>query len=199
MLPTDPTFSPPFRTLETQRLSIRIDAESDYIKAFHTLSNNVLKTHFGITTEEELQTQKNKVIGGLTTYRTSLVFFHFIERSLDKVIGSFAFHNWYPRDSRSEIGYTMASDEYKNKGYMKEAFGTIINFGFEAMNLNRIEAFIHPDNQPSRRLVEQAGFLSEGHLHERYFHDGALGDALVYALLKKNHIQQPLEQISDKS
>jgi [ribosomal protein S5]-alanine N-acetyltransferase len=187
MLPTDPAFSAPTRTLETERLTIRITTEAEYVKAFKTLSDAELKLAFGISTEQELQTQKNKVLGGLSTYRTTVVFFHLLERNLNKVIGSFAFHNWYPIHNRSEIGYAMVAEEFYNQGYMKEAFSPIISFGFEVMKLNRMEAFINPENLASKKLVERAGFSQEGHLYERYNYEGILSDAIVYALLRKNY------------
>jgi ribosomal-protein-alanine N-acetyltransferase len=186
MLPTDPPFIPQAPTLETARLSLRIDTHEQYVHKFRSLADDELKSHFGITSDEELMVQKDKVRGGLTTYRTSLLYFHLIERSMEKVIGSFAFHNWYPIHRRSEIGYAMIAPGYMNLGYMREALPPMIAFGFEQMNLNRIEAFIHPENTASRKLVKRAGFRQEGWLHEHYCKDGVVGDSLVYGLLQKD-------------
>ncbi len=146
-----------------------------------------IRRRYGITTEEELALQKGKVAGGLSTYRTSVLFFHLVEKQLDSVIGSFSFHNWYPAHRRSEIGYAVTERALMSKGYMREAIGPIIAFGFEAMGLNRIEAFIHPDNEPSRKLVMRAGFQQEGWLHEHYCKDGITGDSLVYGLLARDY------------
>ena len=187
MLPPDPLFKPKIKTLETARLSIRIDTLEDYVHQFRTCSDEALKAQFGIVTDEELTTQKQKIQGGLTTYRTSVVFFHLKERSLNKVIGSFAFHNWYPMHRRSEIGYAMSAEDYKGKGYMSEAIAPIVTFGFEAMALNRMEAFIGPQNMPSRKLAERIGFKQEGCLQEHFCKDGVVGDSLVYGLLRKDY------------
>lgn len=187
MLPSDPPFEPTIKTLETVRLSIRIDTAESYVRMFRTGSDAAIKQYFGIATDEELLKQKEKVQGGLCTYRTSLVFFHLIERTLDQVIGNFAFHNWYPVHRRSEIGYAMSADAHKNKGYMREAIQPIVAFGFTEMALNRIEAFIHPQNIPSRQLVERMGFQQEGWLREHYCNDGVIGDSLVYGLLLKDY------------
>lgn len=190
MLPSDPIFKPAVKTLETERLSIRIDTVEDYVQMFKTSDDDTLKECFGIRTDEDLRKQKDKVFGGLTTYRTSVVFFHLRERSIDKVIGNFAFHNWFPMHRRSEIGYMMAGDEYKNQGYMREAIAPIIAFGFEAMELNRIEAFVHPDNTASKKLVERLGFQQEGWLREHYAADGVVGDSLVFGLLRSEYLNR---------
>jgi ribosomal-protein-alanine N-acetyltransferase len=187
MLPTDPPFKPAIKMLETARLSIRIDTVEEYMHLFKTLTDAELKEYFGIRTDEELGKQKDKVSGGFTTYRTNMVFFHLIERASGMVVGSFAFHNWLPMHRRSEIGYAMLGDEYKNKGYMREAIAAIVAYGFEAMDLNRMEAFIHPDNTASRKLVERVGFQQEGHLKEHYAADGVIGDSLVYGLLRSEY------------
>lgn len=187
MLPSDPLFKPSVKTLETDRLSIRIDTVEDYVQAFHTKGDDELKMYFGITTDALLQTQRNKVFCGLTTYRTSVVFFHLIERASNAVIGSIAFHNWYPVHRRSEIGYAMGGESHKGKGFMSEAIGPVIAFGFEEMDLNRIEAFIHPQNVASLKLVERIGFRQEGWLHEHHCVDGAPGDSLVFGLLRKDY------------
>jgi ribosomal-protein-alanine N-acetyltransferase len=84
---------------------------------------------------------------------------------------------------RSEIGYDIRKEEDKNKGYMKEAMKAILTYGFEQMGLNRVEAFIGPNNKPSRRLVESYGFVIEGQLREHFCYNDVLQDSVVYSLL----------------
>ena len=175
------------KMLETPRLRIRIDTEEAYVHAFKTGSDEWLKDYFGLASDEELASQKKKVEGGMSTYRTTVLFCHLIEKEQNVVVGSFAYHNWYPMHSRSEIGYNMKSDEYKNRGFMKEALPVMIRYGFEVMDLNRIEAFIHPENIPSRKLVEGMHFKQEGWLRQHYCMNGAMGDSLVYGLLQEDY------------
>ena len=63
----------------------------------------------------------------------------------------------------------------------------ILVFGFEAMDLNRMEAFIDPQNTASRKLVERAGFHHEACLPQRYCYDGIASDAMLYGLLRKDY------------
>lgn len=187
MLPSELPFAIPSTALETPRLILRIDTEEMYTDAFRTKPDAYLKEHFGIAGEAALQLQKEKIRGGLTTYRSSVLFFHLVEKSGGIVVGNFAFHNWYPAHSRAELGYAMADEAYKNKGFMREALPSIIAFGFEALALNRMEAFIHPENLPSRKLVEAAGFTIEGRLLDHYCNDGIMGDSMLYRLLRKEY------------
>jgi len=83
------------------------------------------------------------------------------------VIGSCGFHNWIKNHERSEIGYEIHK-QYQNQGYMSEAIKKVINYGFQEMNLNRIEALIDPMNENSIRIVTKNGFKQEGILRGHY-------------------------------
>lgn len=85
---------------------------------------------------------------------------------------------------------------------MKEALPYIIDYGFDRMNLHRIEAMVGPDNQASLRLVKGLGFVEEGLLREHYFIDGKFYDSLVFSLLKKEYnprkrITTPQEKVQN--
>lgn len=175
--------------LETERLWLRITPAEDYLRFYTTNTDKVIMEHFGLTTEEQLEIEKNKVKGGMTTYRTSFLFFHLIEKQNNRVIGNVGYHNWYKIHSRSEIGYGMLSEADKDKGFMREALRPIIEYGFQEMNLNRIEAFISPTNTASRKLVTGVGFKEEGLLKQHYCVNEQIGDSLVYGLLRGEYYQ----------
>ncbi len=178
-------FQPPVAELLTPRLRIRIDSEESYIAMFHTTPDAELQAWCGFATAGELAVQRVKVEGGLSNYRSSTVFFHLIETTTQEVIGNIAFHNWYQIHRRSELGYAMNADRWKGQGFMKEALPAVLRFGFEEMDLNRIEAFISPENTASRRLVEANHFRLEGELRQHYVHGGRADNSLVYGLLRE--------------
>jgi [ribosomal protein S5]-alanine N-acetyltransferase len=145
--------------------------------------------YFGFLNTEELEAEKAKVKGGLCTYRTSVVFFHLIEKATHEVLGSFAFHNWFKIHSRSEIGYALKKEAYKNRGFMKEAMVPILDYGFNNLKINRMEAYIGPNNIASQKVVLRQGFRQEGILKEHYNKDGEIQDSVLFALLKKDYLQ----------
>jgi len=79
----------------------------------------------------------------------------------------------------------LNQDKYKGRGYMKEAMLPILNYGFESMSLQRIEALISPDNEPSLKLIKRFGFTQEGYLREHYMNDNKLDDSIIFSLLKR--------------
>ena len=142
------------QTLETERLLLKVLQLKDILHLFEHYSQQEVMSLYGLQTDKEYEQEKYKCENGFTTYRTDLVIFLLVEKATKTTIGRCSFHNYFPDHRRTEIGYAMANDMYKNKGYMREAIPRILDYGFNEMNLNRIEAFISPTNAASLRLVE---------------------------------------------
>jgi ribosomal-protein-alanine N-acetyltransferase len=66
---------------------------------------------------------------------------------------------------------------------MTEALRVMTTHCFEMLKLHRLEAACLPENTPSRRLLVQAGFRSEGVLREYLKIDGVWRDHQLYARL----------------
>ena len=66
------------------------------------------------------------------------------------------------------IGYWI-DQEFANRGYTTRAIEILTRFGFDQLGLHRIEINIRPENAPSRRVAEKAGYLLEG-TRARYLH-----------------------------
>ncbi|MFZ6873982.1 GNAT family N-acetyltransferase [Undibacterium sp. Di27W] len=86
---------------------------------------------------------------------------------------------------RAEIGYDMDSS-FWGQAYMHEALVALLDYGFSEMNLNRIEADIHPDNLGSAKTLERLGFIREGYLRERWIIEGAVSDSALFGLLRSD-------------
>lgn len=107
-----------------------------------------------------------------------------MSKDLDKVIGTCGYHNYIKKSSRIEIGYELGRPYWGN-GYAIEAVKAIINYGFNEMHLNRIEAFTVPEAYRSIDLLEKLGFKMEGILREYGYWSGKYWDENIYSLLKK--------------
>ncbi|MEV0150518.1 MULTISPECIES: GNAT family N-acetyltransferase [unclassified Nonomuraea] len=68
------------------------------------------------------------------------------------------------------------------RGYMSEGLALVVRHAFEELRLHRLEAQIQPDNHASLKLVERAGFRSEGCSPELLFIDGAWRDHERWAI-----------------
>ncbi len=69
---------------------------------------------------------------------------------------------------------------------MNETFKTLIEFGFNNLQLHSIEANVNPLNQQSIKLLERVGFKKEAHFRQNFFHNGKFMDSFIYCLLESD-------------
>jgi len=101
-------------------------------------------------------------------------------------IGSAGLHGWNREVRYAEIGYDIAQAHWGN-GYATEVVQGIIDFGFNRMMLNRIEADVVSGNDASMRVLEKIGFQQEGILRQRVYKGGAYLDSYLFSLLCKDY------------
>jgi [ribosomal protein S5]-alanine N-acetyltransferase len=82
----------------------------------------------------------------------------------------------------ASLGYWIGMP-FARKGYMQEALGLTLNYGFDRLGLHRIEAACLPANVPSRSLLEKLNFREEGYAKRYLCIDGRWQDHVLYALL----------------
>lgn len=102
----------------------------------------------------------------------------------DTLIGVAGFVRTNLANHSAEIGYLLNS-KHHGKGIMNETVAAIINYGFNQLNLNRIEAVIDPENIASEKLLLKLGFIKEGHFKQNVFFNNTYLDSVYYSLLKK--------------
>lgn len=174
-------------TIETERLILRALTPDIYDELFANGTDDEIVLFLGIN-NEDLEEEKQRQALGRNTWRTSFVNFTLTEKVSGKIIGACGYHTWYLQHSRAEIGYALNDDAHKNKGYMKEAIKAVLDYGFNDMQLNRVEAFIGPKNEASIRLVTAMRFTREGLLRSHYCKNGRMEDSAVYGLLKTEYL-----------
>jgi ribosomal-protein-alanine N-acetyltransferase len=85
---------------------------------------------------------------------------------------------------RVEVGYTIARP-YWGKGYATEALQAVIQFGFEKMELVRMEAVVLPENIASVKVLEKAGMTFEGILRSYQIWREQPRDLKMYSIVRK--------------
>lgn len=79
----------------------------------------------------------------------------------------------------AHIGYWI-DRAYANRGFTTQAVQAVTDFSFTTLKLHRLEINIRPENLPSIRVAEKAGYLFEGK-RPRYLHiDGSWRDHVCY-------------------
>ncbi len=102
-----------------------------------------------------------------------------------RLIGTCGFHNIKKSVRRGELGYEL-DYAYWGKGYMRKALRPVLDYGFNIMRFERIEAFLNVDNDRSAGLLKKLGFVHEGTLRDYARTPKGLIDQNVFSLLKRD-------------
>lgn len=143
--------------------------------------NNTLRLPYPYTTKDAdwwiRYVKENKKKAGMLL--------NFAIRNKDKkLIGGIGYHMKYgPNSHKDEIGYWLARD-YWNRGVMSKVVKSFCNYGFDSLNLIRIEATVFEHNLSSCRVLEKCGFEYEGTLKKYYRKDGNFINVRLYAITK---------------
>lgn len=176
--------------METPRLILKKIDPQVYQEVFSSASEeeqmHLARERLLIFDQDEFFKEKDKFMGGLWTYNKTFCYFLLEDKQTRKHMGWCGYHTWYKDHFRAELGYELLDENAKRKGLMTEAMEYIISYGFNEMNLHRIEALVSPENVPSIKVVEKFDFAKEGHLKQHYFKNNRMEDSLVYALLRKD-------------
>ncbi|WP_426962661.1 GNAT family N-acetyltransferase [Haloparvum alkalitolerans] len=89
-----------------------------------------------------------------------------------------------PDAGRAEVA-AWFPPERQGQGYGTEAVELLLAYAFEERRLHRVYAGARADNEPSRRIVETAGFTEEGRQRDHYYVDGEHVDRVFYGLLRE--------------
>jgi ribosomal-protein-alanine N-acetyltransferase len=176
-----------FIALQTERLILRGVNPEVNLHVFN-LPESEAKEFFGFNTNTEFELERKRYEGGLQSFNKTFLYFQLIDKKSNVIIGWCGFHTWYTNHDRAELGYGLNSDDFKRQGFMSEAIPPILEYGFNEMNLHRIEAFASARNTPSVKLLNANNFKKEGVMKEHYLIDGVYEDSEVYAILKQNQL-----------
>ncbi len=175
-----------FPTLETERLRLRQIEESDASSLMNYLTDPEVMEYYGLAPFQSIKDALNEISWYQSIFKENTgIRWGITLKGEDEIIGSCGFLNMSPQNYRTEVGYEL-SKQYWGKGIAGEALDAVLSYGFESMNLQRIQALIEPPNVASIRLVEKHGFVREGLLRNFEFTGNKFDDLYMYALLKQD-------------
>ncbi len=100
----------------------------------------------------------------------------------EEVVGSVNFIEVDHGAGLADLGYWILP-EHQGEGYGSDGVSLILEYGFDELRLNRVQAETFETNDASRGLLESLGFSQEGRFREAAFVDGEYVDVLRYGLL----------------
>jgi RimJ/RimL family protein N-acetyltransferase len=83
----------------------------------------------------------------------------------------------------AEIGYAVGRHA-RGRGVATGSLTLLSRWSFDELGLERLELMIQPENAPSQRVAERAGYRLEGVLRSKHVRDGRRADFGVWSLLR---------------
>ena len=192
---------PPFEptAITTKRLTLRFLSEADVPALYDMFSNPEVMRYWSRPLWTDRSQAQAMLVSTQEGYRTGSALQLGMERNADRILmGLCNLHYFDIPSRRAEIGYLLGRP-YWGSGYMHEALQALLQYAFETLNLNRLEADIDPRNQASARTLERLGFQKEGHLRERWIVNDEISDTWIYGLLRREWIELCYEQTEKQS
>tara|TARA_Y100000590_G_scaffold468240_1_gene650270 strand:- start:20644 stop:21273 length:630 start_codon:yes stop_codon:yes gene_type:complete len=174
-----------------QKLYLRTPRLKDY-KNWSNLRKESME--FLVPWEPAWQSQQHTLISYfrlLSVYKKRLrnqeQYSFFIFNNHQKLVGGVnVFNIRYGISQSCTLGYWIGLP-YANKGYMTEALSLLIEFLFNNLKINRIEAACLPHNSPSKKLLLKLNFVEEGYAKDYLKINGKWEDHILFALNYKEY------------
>ncbi|MBD3860662.1 GNAT family N-acetyltransferase [Bacillus sp. 28A-2] len=192
------TFPSSFPTIHTERLILKQATMADAEDMHLYLSNETVCRYMGIDAHQSIEETKEEVDWYNQIFKEQTGIRWGISLKGDTtIIGSCGFLNLEKQHRRTEFGYELHHDHWR-KGIMKEAITAVLRYGFQEMNLNRIEAIIDPANTSSVQLLEKIEFVREGLLREYELGQKRFDDVYMYSIFKRDYEKSYFRQRRNK-
>lgn len=148
-------------SITTDRLLLRKITDSDLVNIFNGLSNPEVIRHYGISfsTLEATKEQMN-------WFSDSKQFWWAI-CSVDNEIfyGAGGLNNLSIEHKKAEIGLWLLPN-FWGQGIMTKVIPLICKYGFEKLELNRIEGFVESENHNCKKAMAKLDFKHEGTMED---------------------------------
>lgn len=173
-------------TFETERLKIRLFDMNDVDDLYEYCSDKEVTKYLPFETYSCKQQAIDRINYCKDIYinMTSPILWAIEYKENGKLIGGIDFIEWDEDNKVGEIGYVLNKD-YWNMGIMTEALKVILKFGFEKMQLNRIQLRCDERNLASAKVMEKNGLKYEGTLRQIKFQKGEFISLRYYSILKE--------------
>ncbi len=174
--------------LNSTRLSLRFVLRSDLDSIHHLHSLPETNKYNTLGIPEHMDVTRQIVDQWIEDFNINpiLSYTFVIELKEDKQFtGLIALNLSKPKYRSAEIWFKLLP-EFWGKGYATEAVKEIIHFGFQDLNLHRIEAGCAVDNVASIKVLEKAGMILEGRTRKKLPLQSGWSDNFEYAILAED-------------
>lgn len=165
----------------TERLLLRKITISDKPKIFEGLSHEDVIKYYGVSynTLEETQTQMDW-FESLEREGTG-IWWAICSANNNVFYGAGGLNSLSEQHRKAEAGFWLLP-EHQGKGIMTEAMPLILQYGFNQLQLHRIEGIVESENMVCKKVVEKLGFVYEGTMRDCEIKNNRFISLDIYAM-----------------
>jgi ribosomal-protein-alanine N-acetyltransferase len=148
----------PFPILITERLTLRQLAIIDEQEIFALRSNSEINKYLDRPISKSIEEARNFIIKiNEHINNDAALYWGIALGNNDQLVGTICLYGFSDEHLNCEIGYELLPD-FQGKGIMQEAAKKVIDYAFNIIKVQKIEAFLHKDNLRSVQLLEKLSF-----------------------------------------
>jgi len=172
----------PFPNLFTDRLNLRqlkLEDESEilFLRTDESVSEFIDRSK--TISNEDARKFIDKINNGIEN--NEWIYWAITTKDSDKLIGTICIWNFSDEKNIAELGFELFP-QYQGKGLMQGGLIKIIEYGFENLNLKKLEAYTNQLNIPSIKLLERNKFIQEKVFEEKHSITGESFNTVIYSL-----------------
>ena len=148
----------PFPTLATERLTLRQLQINDEQEIFILRSDREINKYLNrqiSNTIDDARDFINKINENIN--KNDSLYWAITLGDRNVLVGTICLFSFSDEDGKCEIGYELLTN-FQGQGIMKEAAEKVVDYAFNTIKVQKIEATFHRDNQRSINLLEKLLF-----------------------------------------
>jgi ribosomal-protein-alanine N-acetyltransferase len=166
--------------LKTEKILLRDIECSDIDTVFRGLSNPDVIKHYGVSFDSLEETKEQMKWFADTKQK----WFAICSADNNVFYGAGGLNDISKKHKKAEIGLWLLP-EYWGKGIMKKVVPVICDYGFDKLELHRIEGFVDSENKNCKRAMSALDFELEGTMRDCEIKNNKFVSIEVYSTIRK--------------
>lgn len=173
------------KIIDTERCVLRRIVPDDYQMMYENWARyEDVCRYFPFNPIENIDVYKEKVYRWVTNYESDTYFHWVIEwKETSELIGTINLGSVEESCLMADTSY-MLSPKYWGQGIMTEVLQAVLNYAFNEIGLNRVQADVFDGNIASEHVLTKCGMRLEGIARQKYYKNGEFIDTAQYAIIR---------------
>ena len=168
--------------LRSERLILRPFKPDDLDNVYQGLSNPDIIKYYGISFDSKESAKEQMDWFANHQENETGIWWAICLKDSGKFIGAGGLNDIKKKHRKAEFGFWLLP-QYWGNGFMGDAIPKILDYGFEELNLHRIEGLVESQNDNCKKALAKLNFTHEGTMRNAEFKNDRFIDIDIYSRL----------------